>query len=154
EKQSDHSAGVGGVVSVERRAVVVRGIVQGVGFRPFVYHLATSNHLAGFVLNQTGTVRIEIEGEPAALDRFLTELATHPPPLSRVEHLSWESLPTRGDTEFRIAPSAADPSAVIFLSPDVATCADCLTELFDPADRRFGYPFLNCTNCGPRLTII
>jgi hydrogenase maturation protein HypF len=139
---------------MERRAVEVRGIVQGVGFRPFVYHLATSLNLAGFVNNQTGTVRIEIEGEPAALDRFLAELAAHPPPLARVEHTSWEPLPLRGEAEFRIAPSEADAAAPIFISPDVAVCDDCLAEMSDPADRRFGYPFLNCTNCGPRLTII
>jgi hydrogenase maturation protein HypF len=136
-----------------RRVVEVRGTVQGVGFRPFVFNLALRHRLGGFVQNQTGRVVIEIEGEPAALDAFLTELADHPPPLARIEHLAWEECPPRGAEAFRIVDSAEGPGAV-FISPDVATCSDCLREVFDPADRRCGYPFLNCTNCGPRLTII
>ena len=139
---------------MERRAIEVRGIVQGVGFRPFVYNLAVRLRLGGFVRNQTGTLRIEIEGEPPELDRFLAELAERPPPLARIEHVSWEHIPPCGEAQFRIESSEADPAGVIFISPDVAVCADCLAELFDPADRRYGYPFLNCTNCGPRLTII
>ena len=139
---------------MERRAIVVRGIVQGVGFRPFVYNLAVGLHLGGFVRNQTGTVHIEAEGDPAALGRFLADLAGRPPPLAHIEHLSWEPRPPRGERQFRIESSEADPNGVVFLSPDVAVCADCLAELFDPTDRRYRYPFLNCTNCGPRLTII
>jgi hydrogenase maturation protein HypF len=139
---------------MERRAILIRGIVQGVGFRPFVYSLATRLRLAGFVRNQTGTVHIEVEGESPSLERFLAELADRPPPLARIEHLSWERRPPRGEGDFRIAASETDPSGAIFISPDVAVCPDCLAELFDPADRRHGYPFLNCTNCGPRLTII
>jgi hydrogenase maturation protein HypF len=139
---------------MERRAIEVRGIVQGVGFRPFVYALAARHRLGGFVRNRAGTVAIEVEGEPAALDRFVTDLAGRPPPLARIEHLSCEPLPPRGDREFRIADSEAGAPGDVFISPDVATCADCRAELFDPADRRYGYAFLNCTNCGPRLTII
>ncbi len=139
---------------MERRAILVRGIVQGVGFRPFVYNLATRLHLAGFVRNQTGTLFIEVEGESPALDHFLSELADRPPTLARIDHLSWERRPTRGEGDFHIADSEADPTGEIFISPDVAVCQDCVAELFDPADRRYGYPFLNCTNCGPRLTII
>ncbi len=139
---------------MERRAIVVRGIVQGVGFRPFVYTLAVGLGLDGFVRNQTGTLHIEVEGERPALDRFLAELAGRPPPLAQIEHLSWERRPPRGEREFRIDASEADANGVVFISSDVAVCADCLAELFDPADRRYGYPFLNCTNCGPRLTII
>jgi hydrogenase maturation protein HypF len=139
---------------MERRAIVVRGIVQGVGFRPFVFNLAARLCLRGFVRNQTGTVLIEAEGEPTALDAFLAELASRPPPLAQIEHLSWEPRPPRGEREFRIEASDADPASPVFISPDVATCPDCLRELLDPADRRFRYPFLNCTNCGPRLTII
>jgi hydrogenase maturation protein HypF len=139
---------------MERRAIVVRGIVQGVGFRPFVYGLATRLGLSGLVRNQTGTLLIEVEGEPSALDGFLSELAERPPPLAHVEHLSWEARPAQGESHFRIESSEADAASPVFISPDVATCSDCLAELLDPADRRHGYPFLNCTNCGPRLTII
>jgi hydrogenase maturation protein HypF len=139
---------------MERRAIVIRGIVQGVGFRPFVYNLAARLHLGGFVRNQAGAVQIEVEGAPPALDRFLGELADRPPPLAQIEHLSWESCPAQGDDEFRIETSTADAATPVFISPDVATCPDCRAELFDPANRRHRYPFLNCTNCGPRLTII
>jgi hydrogenase maturation protein HypF len=138
----------------ERRAIVIRGIVQGVGFRPFVYNLAERLGLRGSVRNQTGTVRIEVEGDPPSLECFLAELAGKPPPLAVIEHLSWETQPPQGDDRFRIEASDADPSSPVFISPDVATCPECRRELFDPADRRHGYPFLNCTNCGPRLTII
>jgi hydrogenase maturation protein HypF len=138
---------------MERRVVEVRGIVQGVGFRPFVFNLALRHRLAGFVQNQTGRVVIEIEGESPALDAFLTELANHPPPLAQIEHLSWEARPPISATEFGIVASEEGAGSV-FISPDVATCPECLRELLDPTDRRYGYPFLNCTNCGPRLTII
>jgi hydrogenase maturation protein HypF len=139
---------------MERRAIVIRGIVQGVGFRPFVYNLAVRLHLAGFVKNQTGTVLIEVEGATATLDRFLAEVAEHPPPLAHIDQLSWEQQPARGEEQFRIDASESDPSSPVFISPDVATCDECLAEVLDPADRRYRYPFLNCTNCGPRLTII
>ncbi len=139
---------------MQRRAILVRGIVQGVGFRPFVYNLATRLRLHGFVRNQTGTLLIEIEGEPSSLEQFLANLADRAPPLAHIEHLSWESRPVRGESEFRIEASETDAASSVFISPDVATCPDCLAELLDPQDRRYGYPFLNCTNCGPRLTII
>jgi hydrogenase maturation protein HypF len=137
-----------------RRAIDVSGIVQGVGFRPFVYDLATGLGLNGFVRNQTGGVLIEVEGEAHSLDRFLTELRSKAPPLARIDEVSWESCFPRGDPQFRIESSKHESAGSIFISPDVATCEDCLRELFDPQDRRFRYPFLNCTNCGPRFTII
>jgi hydrogenase maturation protein HypF len=137
-----------------RRLVLVRGTVQGVGFRPFVFALAGRLGLHGCVSNQTADVRIELEGESTALDRFVAELATRPPPLARIDSVqSWPQEP-RGDSTFRIETSRSEPGQALFVPADVATCADCLRELFDPADRRFRYPFLNCTNCGPRLTII
>ncbi len=139
---------------MNRRAITISGIVQGVGFRPFVYALATRLGLSGFVKNQTGGVFIEVEGEDDSLDRFLDELTARPPRLARVESLSWETCLPRGDREFRIESSTTDTSQPIFPAPDVATCDDCLAELFDPRDRRYRYPFLNCTHCGPRLTII
>jgi hydrogenase maturation protein HypF len=139
---------------MERRAIAVQGIVQGVGFRPFVYGLASRLELSGFVKNRVGGVLIEVEGDVRSLDQFLTELATRPPPLARIDHLSWERRPTRGDCQFHIQPSEVESPGPIFVSPDVATCADCLAELLAPSDRRHRYPFLNCTNCGPRLTIV
>jgi hydrogenase maturation protein HypF len=139
---------------MERRAITVRGIVQGVGFRPFVHGLALRMGLRGFVKNQSGRVVIEVEGEPAALDRFLANLESSPPPLSRIESVSWQAQPVQNDAKFRIEESDADSESLIYISPDVATCDACLAELFDPSDRRYRYPFLNCTHCGPRLTII
>jgi hydrogenase maturation protein HypF len=141
-------------VTKERRAIVVRGIVQGVGFRPFVYNLALRLGLGGFVKNQTGSLLIEVEGELPSLEQFLAELAGKPPPLAQIEHVGWEPRQPCGEQRFRIESSDTDPSRPVFISPDVATCADCLAELLNPADRRYRYPFLNCTNCGPRLTII
>jgi hydrogenase maturation protein HypF len=140
--------------AMERWAIEIQGIVQGVGFRPFVHGLAARHGLGGFVRNRTGTVLIEVEGEPESLDRFLAELRGSPPPLSRIERLAWEKRQPLGDREFRVQRSEDDGESPVFLSPDVATCADCLAELADPKDRRYAYPFLNCTNCGPRLTII
>ncbi|MCE9529626.1 MAG: carbamoyltransferase HypF [Planctomycetes bacterium] len=139
---------------MERRLITIRGIVQGVGFRPFVYELAVRFDLTGFVKNQAGGVEIEVEGDTGSLNSFLTELSAKPPPWARIESLDWRPRPTRGDRDFRIGPSEVARDGPIFISPDVATCADCLKELFDPADRRFRYPFLNCTSCGPRLTIV
>lgn len=139
---------------VERRAISVDGIVQGVGFRPFVHGLASRLHLQGFVRNQTGNVRIEVEGEHSSLDRFLDELTLRPPPLAHIDRVSWSQVSPRGDAQFRVEASRIDPDGQILISPDVATCADCTAELLDPANRRYRYPFLNCTNCGPRLTII
>lgn len=139
---------------MERRAITISGVVQGVGFRPFVFGLAARLALPGFVQNRVGDVLIEVEGDASSLDAFLTELTTRPPPLVRIDQLIWERRPTQGDRQFRIQSSEMATSGAIFVSPDVATCADCLAELLDPADRRYHYPFLNCTNCGPRLTIV
>lgn len=139
---------------MHRRAIDVSGIVQGVGFRPFIYDLATRLGLNGFVRNQTGGVLIEVEGEADSLDRFLAELKSKPPPLARIDEVSWESRFPLGDPHFRIEASEHGSAGPIFISPDVGTCDDCLRELFDPRDRRYRYPFLNCTNCGPRFTII
>lgn len=139
---------------MERRAIAICGTVQGVGFRPFVFGLASRLRLGGFVRNSTSGVRIEVEGESVRLEEFLADLTTHPPPLARIDAVAWEPRPVRGETEFRIEQSLAEPPGAIAISPDVATCDDCLAELFDPNDRRYRYPFLNCTNCGPRLTIV
>jgi hydrogenase maturation protein HypF len=139
---------------MERRQIAVEGVVQGVGFRPFVHSLASRFDLAGFVRNRVGGVLIEVEGDAQALDLFLTELTNRPPPLARIDHLSWERQPPQGGRHFHIEPSDAGTPGPIFVTADSATCPDCLAELFDPGDRRHRYPFLNCTNCGPRLTIV
>ena len=139
---------------VERRAISVVGIVQGVGFRPFVHGLASRFHLLGFVRNQTGNVRIEVEGEGGSLDRFLNEITHHPPPLAQIDRVSWSPVSPRGNAQFRINASESDGDGQVLISPDVATCAACLDELLDPANRRYRYQFLICTHCGPRLTII
>ncbi len=136
-----------------RRAITVNGIVQGVGFRPFIHELATRLGLGGSVRNESGGVYIEIEGEPTALDRFLAELTTQPPPLAQIAAVRAGEVAPCGERGFRIERSAVEATGQVFVSPDVGTCEDCLAELFNSADRRYRYPFLNCTNCGPRLTI-
>src|SRR5438270_13250203 len=139
---------------MDRRLIEVSGTVQGVGVRPFIYRLANQLGLHGFVRNRTSDVLIELEGDTPSLDRFLDELRTRPPPLARIDGVKWRPGSPRGDRHFRIEPSEAARPDSIFISPDIATCDACLRELFDPSDRRHRYPFLNCTNCGPRLTII
>jgi hydrogenase maturation protein HypF len=139
---------------MERRAIAIQGTVQGVGFRPFVYGLACDLKLGGFVRNQTGGVTIEVEGDGPSLDQFVSRLIAHPPPLARIETWTCDPQAPRGDQRFRIEPSDRAPLGPIVITPDAATCDACLTELFDPGDRRYRYPFLNCTNCGPRLTIV
>ncbi|HLF68777.1 MAG TPA: carbamoyltransferase HypF [Gaiellaceae bacterium] len=139
--------------AVERRRIRVRGVVQGVGFRPFVHRLATRERLAGFVLNDGEGVVVEVEGSGVALDAFVEALAREAPPLARVDSVAAERVPVAGDRAFVVAEShAAGNSALI--PPDVATCDACLAELFDPSGRRYRYPFLNCTDCGPRFTIV
>ncbi|MCA1828413.1 MAG: carbamoyltransferase HypF [Myxococcales bacterium] len=137
-----------------RTAIEVSGVVQGVGFRPFVHSLASRFGLGGFVRNCTGRVVIEVEGDAPAVDAFVGELRERPPPLARIEAIAWGEVQSRGESEFHIEPSEAREGGAVFISPDVATCADCLRELDDPDDRRFRHPFINCTNCGPRLTIV
>ena len=137
-----------------RRRIRARGVVQGVGFRPFVHGLAAELGLAGHVGNDSAGVFVEIEGPPAALDAFVAALSAHPPPLARIEAIETEALPALGETGFRILESVALPGARTLVSPDIAVCDDCLREMADPADRRHRYPFINCTHCGPRFTII
>ncbi len=132
----------------------ITGIVQGVGFRPFVYNLAVRLNLKGWVRNTSAGVDIEADGEQEALDAFLKALRDEAPPLSRIDELTASFRPANGFTSFDIVHSESIPSAFQPISPDVAVCDDCLRELFDPNDRRYFYPFINCTNCGPRFTII
>jgi hydrogenase maturation protein HypF len=137
-----------------RTAVRVEGIVQGVGFRPFVYSLATRLGLGGLVGNDSAGVFAEVEGAPAAVATFLESLASEAPPLARIERITTAAMPADGTASFTIAASEPGQQRRTLVSADTATCADCLAELADPADRRFGYPFINCTNCGPRFTIV
>ncbi|MGZ8633789.1 MAG: acylphosphatase, partial [Solirubrobacteraceae bacterium] len=132
----------------------VQGAVQGVGFRPYVYRLANEEGLAGYVLNDERGVLLDVEGDPEAVERFVERLAAEAPPLAAIESVAWTALPPTGGHGFRILDSSAtgEPSAPV--TPDAATCDDCLAELSHPGDRRFRYPFINCTNCGPRFTIV
>ncbi len=136
-----------------RRGVTVRGVVQGVGFRPFVYCLAAEEGLSGSISNDTDGVTIEVEGPLLRIDAFLARLHTETPPLARIDAVAVTSLHPVGDTGFRIVSSQVKGRVSTGIPADAATCPDCLRELLDPADRRYRYPFLNCTNCGPRFTI-
>ncbi|MFI9550642.1 carbamoyltransferase HypF [Nonomuraea endophytica] len=137
-----------------RVAVRVEGVVQGVGFRPFVYALATRLGLAGMVGNDAAGVFVEVEGPRPRVDAFLVALEREAPPLAGIERVSVVPGEPSGAAGFAIVDSDPSGDRRALVSPDTATCADCLRELADPADRRFGYPFINCTKCGPRFTIV
>src|SRR5262249_51824027 len=135
------------------RGIGTEGGVRGGGFRPFVHGVALRLGLGGLVRNQDGHVCIEVEGESDTIDRSPGELTTRPPPLARVGEVQSVSVPLRGEAQFRIEPSGRAGDAAAFVPADAATCPACVAELFDAANRRFRYPFLSCTNCGPRVTI-
>ncbi len=136
-----------------RKQIRVHGIVQGVGFRPFVYNLAEKLGLTGYVLNSSAGVLIEVEGDAAQIECFVRELHKNPPPLSQIEDISIANLEPNGGGGFVIRESVDEPGQLVPVSPDVSTCPDCLRDFRTPGNRRFGYPFTNCTNCGPRYTI-
>lgn len=138
----------------ERLKIIIRGAVQGVGFRPFVYRLANEMNLNGYVLNSSRGVFIEVEGENEKLKDFLIRIEKEKPPISIIQSLEYQILDPAGYTGFEIKKSEKDDETSALILPDIATCKDCLKELFDPDDRRYLYPFINCTNCGPRFTII
>jgi hydrogenase maturation protein HypF len=140
--------------SLKSASISVRGIVQGVGFRPFVYGLAVEHNLKGWVYNTSEDVKIEVEGETEAVEQFERELETKAPPLAYIESVTIEHHPPLGYKNFEIRQSQAQEGKYQLISPDVATCQACLGELLNPEDRRYRYPFTNCTNCGPRFTII
>ncbi len=137
-----------------RTAIRVEGVVQGVGFRPFVYTLATGLGLTGLVGNDLDGVFVEVEGPAAAVGEFLLLLERDAPPLARIERVTTRAITPTRSASFAIAASGSSGPRRTLVPSDTATCADCLRELADPADRRFGYPFINCTNCGPRFTIV
>jgi hydrogenase maturation protein HypF len=132
----------------------IEGTVQGVGFRPFVYRLAAEEDLDGYVLNDEHGVLLEVEGDPGSVTRLLTRLQAETPPLATVDALKTEPIATLGERGFAIRSSERSGAADALIVPDSATCSDCLAELADPTDRRHRYPFINCTNCGPRFTIV
>ncbi|MBL8163393.1 MAG: carbamoyltransferase HypF [Anaerolineae bacterium] len=140
--------------TVERLRLTVRGVVQGVGFRPFVYGLAVHYGLAGHVGNNSDGVFIEVEGSQEALTRFRDALTAKAPPLARIESVTATPLPPLAETGFTILASQSDERISAHIPADVGICDECLRELFDPADRRYRYPFINCTHCGPRFSII
>jgi hydrogenase maturation protein HypF len=137
-----------------RKSVRVTGTVQGVGFRPFVYSLAARLGLSGFVGNDSEGVFAEVEGSPTAVEEFLGAVARDAPPLARIDQILSTNMQPYGSAGFTIAPSAPGVQRTALVSADSAMCADCLAELRDPGDRRYRYPFINCTNCGPRFTIV
>ena len=145
---------------IQRRQLAITGLVQGVGFRPFLWRLARRNRLAGWVQNGPGGVQVEVEGPAAALDAFLASMQAEAPPLARIDGITLRGVAvaprheaTGLEQAFVIRPSSTAGATQTGISPDVAPCEACLAEMHDPSDRRFRYPFLNCTNCGPRLTI-
>ena len=137
-----------------RQRFTVTGVVQGVGFRPFVHRIASELGLAGFVGNDSGAVFIEVQGPAARIDEFGRRLRTDAPPLARINAVSVVDLKVKTGSEFRIMESRTAPGATTPIPPDIAVCDDCVAELFDPGDRRYRHPFITCTNCGPRFTII
>jgi hydrogenase maturation protein HypF len=141
-------------IRVARKAIDIAGIVQGVGFRPYVYRLANECGLTGLIVNTPAGVSIEVQGEPEAVERFLERLPKEIPPLAKITGLTPRDAEVQEETAFRIKASSMRAAAKALISPDVSICEDCLREMMNPRDRRFRYPFINCTNCGPRFTII
>lgn len=135
---------------MERVKIGITGIVQGVGFRPFVYNLARRYGLGGWVLNDAGGVRIEAEGPPQSLAAFADSLQREAPPLAVIDSFAVEPGEPKGERSFVIRESREADARAALVSPDIATCPDCRRELAAAADRRYCYPFTNCTNCGPR----
>ena len=140
--------------TLARKKLKVTGVVQGVGFRPFVYRLARLHHLAGWVCNTSQCVEIEIEGPPASLATFIGQLSQQAPALARIDAVVSRAAPPEGGAGFAIRESRRLAATAALIPPDVATCDDCLADINDPGNRRYRYPFTNCTNCGPRFTII
>lgn len=140
--------------NILRYRINIKGVVQGVGFRPFIYRLAKENRLYGWVLNSSEGVVIEVEGESENLNLFIKNIKEKAPPMAKIDELSLEEIEPVYRKKFEIKRSVKEKGKYQLISPDVATCEDCLNELFDKNDRRYLYPFINCTNCGPRFTII
>lgn len=138
---------------IKRFRLEISGVVQGVGFRPFVYSAARMFNLCGFVGNESSGVFVEIEGEEKTLNEFVEFLKTHAPPLSHISQITSQTIELQHNTDFQITESESHEADFTLISPDISICEDCLQELFDKNNRRYLYPFINCTNCGPRFTI-
>jgi len=136
------------------RHIHINGIVQGVGFRPYIFNLALHHHLKGWVRNSASGVDIEATGNILNQNAFFEQISESPPPLAQIDTIETQDIPKQIFADFSIVPSQNQDSDFIPISPDVAICKDCQSELFDPSDRRYHYPFINCTNCGPRFSII
>ncbi|MEW6127241.1 MAG: carbamoyltransferase HypF [Acidobacteriota bacterium] len=152
--QGEMAQPVSGVESRSRLRLTIRGAVQGVGFRPFIYRLALELRLTGWVNNSAQGVFIEVEGERQQLENFLLRIEPEKPPQSFIQSLESAFLDAKGFTKFEIIKSDDAGAKTAIVLPDIATCKDCLSEIFDPTNRRYRYPFTNCTNCGPRFSII
>jgi hydrogenase maturation protein HypF len=139
-----------GTIERVRSRILVRGAVQGVGFRPFIHRQATALGLAGWVLNTSEGVVAEAEGDPEQIAALVQEIRQNPPANATVDAVETRAVALRWDDGFDIRASDATGPCIAQVLPDFATCADCLAELFDPSDRRYRYPFINCTHCGPR----
>ncbi|MEA5152796.1 MAG: acylphosphatase, partial [Oscillospiraceae bacterium] len=140
---------------MERALIKIHGIVQGVGFRPFIHRLVRDCALRGYIKNTSSGVELELEGERAELERFVEELPRKAPKLAVIERVETSySASLRGFEDFKILASKTEQFRDTLISPDICICDDCLRELRDASDRRYRYPFINCTNCGPRFTII
>lgn len=139
---------------IERRRILIQGLIQGVGFRPFVYRLADELNLAGWVVNSAQGVIIEVESSSDRLDIFIARLRHELPSHAAIQSLNWQSTVPTGQTGFEIRHSNHSGAKTALILPDLATCPECLAEIFDPTNRRYRYPFTNCTHCGPRFTII
>ncbi|MDD3580980.1 MAG: acylphosphatase, partial [Desulfobacca sp.] len=148
------SADRSGLASLCRQRLQLRGIVQGVGFRPFVYRLANELGLSGWVSNSSQGVELEVEGPTERLDSFQERLVTEKPALAAIRDCHFQILEPLGDTEFVVQPSRVSGPKTALILPDLATCPECRREIFDPKNRRYRYPFTTCTYCGPRFSII
>ncbi|MGH9704535.1 MAG: acylphosphatase, partial [Candidatus Acidiferrales bacterium] len=135
-------------------SIQVRGVVQGVGFRPFIYRLASANHLKGWVLNGEDGVEIHLEGKETSLQSFLDQMKSQPPQAAEIAELQVTAAEEVGFAEFTIRESTGERKPTVRISPDLPVCENCLQELFDPRDPRYLYPYMNCTDCGPRFSVI
>jgi len=142
------------VPPIVRKKILVKGVVQGVGFRPHVYRLAVEYALGGWVKNDASGVTIEAEGSAASVGAFIRDISVRRPAASRVDSVSASAVQPSGNKDFLIARSGGRTPSSAIIPADLALCADCRAELLDPSDRRHLYPFTNCTNCGPRFTIV
>jgi hydrogenase maturation protein HypF len=151
---SGSSSGSSDMRDISGACISVRGVVQGVGFRPFIHRLARRHELNGFVANTTSGVLIEVEGDPEHIRTFYRDIEKNAPPFAQIQSKSIHPQPPENFDGFTIRTSLHEARRLTFIAPDIGICNDCLRELLNPSDRRYGYPFINCTNCGPRFTII